>query len=186
MPHSPWNIPNSQTSLLASRASEDFVDKRENLRPVDLIVRLDNTTILHKLNCTMQSLCPKTNTVLGGYKNLNIHLGRKPDKSRLPTPFDIMIEMKGSEETQNKTRIVSLDSDKNGNSLSACVTHSPWNISNSQTRLLASRASEDVVGVRENLETVDLMVRTNNTTIIYKLKYTVKSSCPDTNTVLGG
>ena len=148
---------------------------RENLRPMELMVRTNNTTILHKMNCTVKSSCPDTNTVLGGYKNLNIHLGRKPDKSRLPTPFDIMIEMKGSEETQNKTRIVSLDSEKNGNSLSACVTHSSWNISNSQTRLLASRASEDVVDMRENMKTVDLMVRTNNTTIIHKLNLTVKS-----------
>ena len=52
------------------------------------------------------------------------HLGRKLDNSGLPTLFDIMIEMKGSEETQNKTRIVLLDSDKDRYSLSACVTHS--------------------------------------------------------------
>ena len=48
--HSPRNISNSQASLLAFRALEDFVEKRESLRSVELMVRLDNITILLKVN----------------------------------------------------------------------------------------------------------------------------------------
>ena len=104
MTHSPRNIPNSQTSLLASRGLEDFVEKRENLRAVDLMVRLDNITILHKLNHSVQR--SSQYMILSGYKSINIHLGGKPDQSRLSTPFDIvekMIEIRGPKEIDSQT-----------------------------------------------------------------------------------
>ena len=114
--HSPWNISNSQASLLASSALEDLW-RRESLRHVDLMVRLDNITILHKLNHAVQRSSPQTNTILRGYKNINIHLGGKPDQSRLSTPFHIvekMIETKEPEEIDSQTRRISiLDSEGN-------------------------------------------------------------------------
>ena len=68
--HSPRNISNSQASLLAFRALEDFVEKRESLRSVELMVRLDNITILHKVNRAVQR--SSQYTILSGYKNINI------------------------------------------------------------------------------------------------------------------
>ena len=126
VPHSPWNIPNSQSSLLAFRASEDMVDRRENIMLMELMVRTNNTTIIHKMNCTVKSSCPDTNTVLGGYiRNLNIHLGSGPDKSKLPTPFDMKTDTKGPEEIHSQTGTVSILDSRYWNSLSACVPHSP-------------------------------------------------------------
>ena len=52
--HSPRNISKSQASLLTVHALEDFVEKRESLRSVELMVRLDNITILLKVNHAVQ------------------------------------------------------------------------------------------------------------------------------------
>ena len=68
--HSPRNISNSQASLLAFRALEDFVEKRESLRSMELMVRLDNITILLKVNRAVQR--SSQYTILSGYKNINI------------------------------------------------------------------------------------------------------------------
>ena len=78
-----------------------------------------------------------------------------------------MIETEGPEETDSQT-ISAWDSEGNNeNGTSACVTHSPRNISNSQASLLAFRALEDFVEKRESLRLVDLMVRLDNITIIF-------------------
>ena len=68
--HSPRNISKSQASLLAVYVLEDFVEKRESLRSVELMVRLDNITILLKVNRAVQR--SSQYTILSGYKNINI------------------------------------------------------------------------------------------------------------------
>ena len=78
-----------------------------------------------------------------------------------------MIETEGPEETDSQ-KISVLDSEgKNENGTSACVTHSPRNISKSQASLLTVRELEDFVEKRESLRLVDLMVRLDNITIIF-------------------
>ena len=53
-----------------------------------------------------------------------------------------MIETKGPEETDSQTISVLDSEDENGTS--ACVTHSPRNISKSQASLLTIRGLEDL------------------------------------------
>ena len=60
-----------------------------------------------------------------------------------------MIETKGPEETDSQTLSVWDSEGNNENGTSACVTHSPRNISKSQASLLAVRALEDFVEKRE-------------------------------------
>ena len=167
-----WDIrlcdPQSQEHLLAFRMLEGLVGKCESLRSVDLMVRLDNIAILLKVNRAVQR--SSQHTILSGYKNINIHLGGKPGQSRLSTQFHIvekMIETEGPEETDSQSISVLDSEDKN--ETSACVTHSPRNISNSQASLLAFRALEDFVEKRESLRSVDLMVKLDNITILHKM-----------------
>ena len=108
----PKNIPNSETSPPAFCALVDVVAEREDLGPADLMVVLDiinegeniNSdkfspepilTDLHKLNDAVQRTSPETNKILGGYKfsHINIHLGVKPDKSRLLTSLFLVEKM---------------------------------------------------------------------------------------------
>ena len=104
MPHSPWKFPGSQSVLLAFCALEDMTDRRENFRLMEWMVWTNTTTITHETCCSVKSSCPDRNAVLGGYiRNLEIHLGNGPDKSKLPTPFDIKIDTKGPEEILNQT-----------------------------------------------------------------------------------
>ena len=79
--HSPRNSSNYQVILLAFRMLEGLVGKCESLRSVDLMVRLDNIAILLKVNRAVQS--SSQHTIFSGYKNINIHLGRKSGQSRL-------------------------------------------------------------------------------------------------------
>ena len=75
-----------------------------------------------------------------------------------------MIETREPKEIDSLIRRIStLDSQENNiNGISVCVTHSPWNISNSQASLPASCALVDFVKERENLGPVDLMVGLDN------------------------
>ena len=78
-----------------------------------------------------------------------------------------MVETKGPEETDSQTLSVWDSEGNNKNGTSACVTHSPRNISESQASLLTVRELEDFVEKRESLRLVDLMVRLDNITIIF-------------------
>ena len=99
---------------------EGLVEKCESLRSVDLMVRLDNIAILLKVNRAVQS--SSQHTIFSGYKNINIHLGRKSGQSRLSKK---MIETNLPEENDSQSISVLDSDDENGTS--ACVTHSPRN-----------------------------------------------------------
>ena len=76
-----------------------------------------------------------------------------------------MIETNLPKENDSQSISVLDSDDENGTS--ACVTHSPRNISESQASLLTVRELEDFVEKRESLRLVDLMVRLDNITIIF-------------------
>ena len=123
------------------------------------MVRLNNITILLKVNCAVQRL--SQHTILSGYKNINIHLGRKSGQSRLSKK---MVETNLPEENDSQSISVLDSDDENGTS--ACVTHSPRNISKPQASLLAFRVLEDFVEKRKSLRSVELMVKLDNITIL--------------------
>ena len=84
-----------------------MTDRREIIRLMEWMVWTNTTTIMHETCCSVKSSCSGTNTVFGGYiRNSKIHLGNGPDKSKLPTPFDIKIDTKGPEEILNLTETV--------------------------------------------------------------------------------